>query len=1343
MFAEGVPLNLPSSTSALNGPKRTGKCNLRKSLAWDSAFFTNAGVLDPEELSSIIEGAETSVKQNQSLPGIQEELSKSTDSVSTFQSDNLTLESLEADLFSDIRASIQRCSKSSATGMSPGSKVHGEEESTNACSTKIVEPSRKMAKPKSASNKLMSGVQRPVRTLKPVSVSKQETKPPVSRSREPSSLLPRPLNKAAGEPNLKVAATPKRMSVGAGRVKVDAIAAESVKVKGSSLPEAPRQVNSRKPLPKAPASSKIPAPSSVLNRTTTRSSRSSCDSSSSSASENVRKSHLGAIKGMMVKNVNVACGSKIRTSSKLIEKARSQNKDSRLSASLKSASDLSPSISPASSISEWSTESSSSTATVNQKHFGVNPYPPSSQDVTVDSNITRTLRNLSSDRALSEHDNKVPQIFSQSAKQTPSTGSVVSNTRSGSVSSQLVKQQPSTGSVVSNNRPDSAKPSGLRMPSPNIGFFDGVKAGARTPSSSRSRSTLPSSLPRSAAGTFSPSGTSNKTKLATGASRLTAAGGAGRAKLKQQTDTNLKTAACLLDQFVDLQTPSVAKHIDNNSKTSSEFLRSTPPKSALERNKVIPEASDLRNLVPDCGLVYEDKLTSDLVTVDSVETSSELLTSISPKSAVGAINDIPEASVPGKHVSDSWQVGKYNFACDLLTVTTEDGPKPDSQNFEADLKSCVQDNLVDLENPTSKLPESNLSKSVLEIDSEVAKATDGGKQVLELALKAKDDIVASEDEASPQGKLLITLDLEKISTNELKADSQSINPNVPPTAQLQGCSADLQGASQAKNTDIGSGSSSVLSNGTSCMPAFKPNSEVHDGEKDALPDFGSVVEDDLIAPETEKILHSANHLVAVVSEDGSNILDRIDCVKTECASPHSTTEQSNRSNGSISYNLISSHQVDEADNLDFVGHHTQQDDSEIMGHSATDENQCLESVVVESEEDAFKLISEVDDEEKHTLPDFVSVVEDGLVAPETEKIFHSANDLVDVTSEDGSEILDRADCVKIESASPRFNMEQSNRSNSSTFYNLIPSQQVDEADNLDFVGHHTQQDEGESMGDNAIDENQCLETVLVEFKEDALKPISEVDDGEKHTLPNFGSVVADDLIAPETEKILHSATDLVAVASEDGSNILDGTTDWIKIECARPHSSMEQSSRSNSCTFYNFTPSQEVDEDDNLDCVGHQAQQDDSETMGHSATDENQCLVTVPVEFKEDAYDEIQLEGFSSNMDSRDNKVEMPEKLDRNLQSDSMLFDKVTSGFSSFMEPCDHKENESAQLASLISCSPLPSLEVGYAARTPFKIKNTVPNLVELSNPATGSATEAFLKVDVVPSLENSQKETY
>lgn len=92
---------------------------------------TIAGVLDPEELSSIMEGAETGVNQSPFLPGIQEELRKSTDSVSTFQSDNI--ESLEADLFCDIRASIQRCSKSSTKENSSGSKIHREAPKNGSC----------------------------------------------------------------------------------------------------------------------------------------------------------------------------------------------------------------------------------------------------------------------------------------------------------------------------------------------------------------------------------------------------------------------------------------------------------------------------------------------------------------------------------------------------------------------------------------------------------------------------------------------------------------------------------------------------------------------------------------------------------------------------------------------------------------------------------------------------------------------------------------------------------------------------------------------------------------------------------------------------------------------------------------------------------------------------------------------------------------------------------------------------------------------------------------------------------------------------------------------------------
>ncbi|MFS7908693.1 hypothetical protein Hanom_Chr01g00086141 [Helianthus anomalus] len=91
--------------------RKNGKFNLRKSLAWDSAFFTSDGVLDADELSTMIEGGEKAVKYQ--LPGIEEEVYKSMDSISSFESDNLSLDCLEAELFDDIRASIQKSNRSS------------------------------------------------------------------------------------------------------------------------------------------------------------------------------------------------------------------------------------------------------------------------------------------------------------------------------------------------------------------------------------------------------------------------------------------------------------------------------------------------------------------------------------------------------------------------------------------------------------------------------------------------------------------------------------------------------------------------------------------------------------------------------------------------------------------------------------------------------------------------------------------------------------------------------------------------------------------------------------------------------------------------------------------------------------------------------------------------------------------------------------------------------------------------------------------------------------------------------------------------------------------------------
>ncbi|GMP37359.1 hypothetical protein CsSME_00009070 [Camellia sinensis var. sinensis] len=85
--------------------------NLRKSLDWDSGFFTSAGLLDPEELFAINKGFEKA--EAHLLPEVQEDLCRwrYADSESTLDSDDFSLDSnqsTEVDLFEGIRASIKK-----------------------------------------------------------------------------------------------------------------------------------------------------------------------------------------------------------------------------------------------------------------------------------------------------------------------------------------------------------------------------------------------------------------------------------------------------------------------------------------------------------------------------------------------------------------------------------------------------------------------------------------------------------------------------------------------------------------------------------------------------------------------------------------------------------------------------------------------------------------------------------------------------------------------------------------------------------------------------------------------------------------------------------------------------------------------------------------------------------------------------------------------------------------------------------------------------------------------------------------------------------------------------------
>ncbi|XP_020267567.1 probable serine/threonine-protein kinase dyrk2 isoform X2 [Asparagus officinalis] len=98
--------NIPEiSESPEQKRAKSGNVNLRKSLAWDSAFFTSEGVLNTEELAIV----NSTFRKTElcSLPGIAEELRTSAESTSTLDSESYKLENIEGDLFGNIRASIQ------------------------------------------------------------------------------------------------------------------------------------------------------------------------------------------------------------------------------------------------------------------------------------------------------------------------------------------------------------------------------------------------------------------------------------------------------------------------------------------------------------------------------------------------------------------------------------------------------------------------------------------------------------------------------------------------------------------------------------------------------------------------------------------------------------------------------------------------------------------------------------------------------------------------------------------------------------------------------------------------------------------------------------------------------------------------------------------------------------------------------------------------------------------------------------------------------------------------------------------------------------------------------------
>ncbi|XP_022748490.1 uncharacterized protein LOC111298055 [Durio zibethinus] len=424
---------LPSESMAAS---RIGECIARRSLAWDTAFFTSAGVLDPEELSMVNKGYKKS--ETHTLPGIEEEFWKSAESNSTMGSD-YSLASLEIDLFDDMKTSMQKSSK--AYNMV-----------NSSCKLEI-----QKGIPKPHSSKRLDATSS-VR-IKPLPVSRTQKisangvaktaneaiNPPqaqhATRRGEPDSSSSAKLSKGFSQANPLSSATTKRASLGANNMKVNKIRKA---VPGRNMVKKPFGDYGSF----IPSSTPSPEPASSCFHIASRDlSGSACGQiASMDKSPNSLRRNNGL----------AASYSNDRTPIRSLTRHECKQIDSSQPTDLLST-PKSSSTSVSSSIDCWSSESSASV------NHGSNKF-------------TKSLDNA----------------FNR--------GVPVNNS------------QGSDTEKCSSDQPFVRKPSGLRLPSPKIGFFDVENSGALTPNGGLKFHSGMQNASKIRSGTNHINGTPNKVK---------------------------------------------------------------------------------------------------------------------------------------------------------------------------------------------------------------------------------------------------------------------------------------------------------------------------------------------------------------------------------------------------------------------------------------------------------------------------------------------------------------------------------------------------------------------------------------------------------------------------------------------------------------------------------------------------------------------------------------------------------------------------------------------------------------------------------------------------------------
>ncbi|GMI80998.1 hypothetical protein HRI_001769100 [Hibiscus trionum] len=584
---EAVKAKEPLKSPEQNKTSKNGKYNLRKSLAWDSAFFTSEGFLEPEELSSMLGGNEKG--QIQTLPGIQEDVNKSYDSLTTLDSETLTLESLEADLFEDVRASIQKSNKVSVTVNSSGKKeLKTTDAKTVSSSEKVELTTQDKMKKKATPKKPNIGVKDSAKTLK-------QTVKSVARSRESTSSLHKPPKVLSS-----VGPSPKRVSLGGKNVRMEKDTV-TVTGRGTTVLKTPLG-GARSFVPRPKPSSKSSSCSPASSKTELNSSCSSLESCVSVSSNRTNKSSLNLIKH--------------KNGSRIVPKSKVQAGGSKLPTFLKSSTKISSSISPASSISEWSTESSSSISAANQS-----------------SNVARASLGSGSLKGPATNPD-VHQVLDSQSQNHP-TGPCSQG--DGAEVTGLLNESENKVSAGNSKHlhPASMKPSGLRMPSPKLGFFDGVRSSGRTPNGSMLyHPGVPSGLPKVGAKSTSPSVSSNKAKIGKlQPVRTLTAIQSPKVDVKQ-TSSAIKSRSSLSMQkspIAGTAVPSSSRNLKTSPGISPQLQNKSSPRNGIgSAEKVAGQGSKDSAHIKDTKIVPLDGV---LETTVNIASKSDVQNTIASKEA--------------------------------------------------------------------------------------------------------------------------------------------------------------------------------------------------------------------------------------------------------------------------------------------------------------------------------------------------------------------------------------------------------------------------------------------------------------------------------------------------------------------------------------------------------------------------------------------------------------------------------------------------------------------------------------------------------------------------------------